>query len=89
MLQKHCGKFMLPVNGSVWLIKWAGSVLPGNPPLIPPPAPRQMLWMLLKPERLKEIEQEVVERLIELSPEIREAVQLAGHYLTCSAQKCC
>jgi transposase len=52
----------------------------GNPPLIPMPAPRQTLWMLLKPEKLKEPEQEVVKRLVELSPEIKEAVKLADNF---------
>jgi len=52
----------------------------GSPPLIPPPSPRQTLWMLLKPERLKEPEQEVIKRLVELSPEIKKAVKLADHF---------
>ena len=36
--------------------------------------------MLLKPERLKEPEQEVIKRLVELSPEIKKAVKLADHF---------
>jgi transposase len=52
----------------------------GSPPLIPPPSPRQTLWMLLKPEKIEEPEQEVTKRLIELSPEIKKAVKLAGHF---------
>jgi transposase len=52
----------------------------GSPPLIPPPSPRQTLWMLLKPEKIKEPEQEVIKRLVELSPEIKTAVKLAGHF---------
>jgi transposase len=52
----------------------------GSPPLIPPPSSRQTLWMLLKPEKLKEPEQEVIERLNELSPEIKKAVKLAKHF---------
>jgi len=52
----------------------------GSPPLIPPPSPRQTLWMFLKPEKLTESEQEVIKRLAELSPEIRKAVELAGRF---------
>ena len=52
----------------------------GSPPLIPTPSPRQTLWMLLKPEKLKEPEQEVIKRLVELSPEIEKAVKLADHF---------
>jgi transposase len=52
----------------------------GSPPLIPPPSPRQTLWMLLKPEKLKEPEQEVIERLIELSPEIKKAAKLTSNF---------
>lgn len=52
----------------------------GSPPLIPPPSPRQTLWMLLKPEKLKEPGQEVIKRLVELSPEIKKAVKLADHF---------
>jgi transposase len=52
----------------------------GVPPLIPMPSPRQTLWMLLKPEKLKEPEQEVIKRLVELSPEIKEAVKLADNF---------
>jgi transposase len=52
----------------------------GSAPLIPPPSPRQTLWMLLKPEELNETEQEVVKRLAELSLEIKKAVELAGHF---------
>ena len=52
----------------------------GGPPLIPTPSPRQTLWMLLKPEKLKEPEQEVIKSLVELSPEIEKAVKLANHF---------
>jgi len=52
----------------------------GSPPLIPPPSPRRTLWMLLKPEKLKEPDHEVIKRLVELSPEIKKAVKLAGHF---------
>jgi transposase len=52
----------------------------GSPPLIPPPSPRQTLWMLLKPEQIKEPGQEVIKRLVELSPEIKKAVKLADHF---------
>jgi transposase len=52
----------------------------GSPPLIPPPSPRQTLWMLLKPEKFKEPEQEVIKRLVELSPEIKKATKLANHF---------
>jgi transposase len=51
-----------------------------NPPLIPTPSPRQTLWMLLKPEKLKEPEQEVINRLVELSPEIKKGMKLADHF---------
>jgi hypothetical protein len=36
--------------------------------------------MLLKPEKLKEPEQEVIKRLIELSPEIKRATKLASRF---------
>jgi transposase len=36
--------------------------------------------MLLKPEKLKEPEQEVIERLIELSPEIKKAAKLTSNF---------
>jgi hypothetical protein len=36
--------------------------------------------MLLKPEKIKEPEQEVIKRLVKLSPEIKTAVKLAGHF---------
>jgi transposase len=52
----------------------------GAPPLIPPPSPRQTLWMLLKPEKLNEAEREVVKRLTELAPEVKAAVELAGKF---------
>jgi len=52
----------------------------GSPPLIPTPSPRRTLWMLLKPEKLKEPEQEVIKRLVQSSPEIKRAVNLADHF---------
>jgi transposase len=36
--------------------------------------------MLLKPEKLKEPEREVIKRLVELSPEIKKATKLANHF---------
>jgi len=36
--------------------------------------------MLLKPEKFKEPEQEVIKRLVELSPEIKKATKLANHF---------
>jgi hypothetical protein len=52
----------------------------GGPPMTPTTSPRQALWMLLKPEKLKEPEQEVIKRLVELSPEIKKAVKLADNF---------
>lgn len=59
----------------------------GNPPLIPLPSPKQALWMLLKPEKLNEDEQEVVKRLTLLSPEINKAIELATDFCLLMKEK--
>lgn len=52
-----------------------------DPPLMPAPSPRRTLWMLLRPERLKEAEQQVVETLCRLSPEVEQATALARRFM--------
>lgn len=51
------------------------------PPLMPAPSPRRALWMLLKPERLNEAEQQVVENICRLSPEVERATELARRFM--------
>jgi transposase len=50
-------------------------------PLMSAPGPRRAVWMLLKPEKLKEAEQQVVETLCRLSPEVRQATALAHRFM--------
>ena len=45
--------------------------------------------MLLKPEKLKEPEQEVIERLIELSPEIKKAAKLTSNFYQLMKERKC
>jgi transposase len=49
-------------------------------PLMSVPGPRRAVWMLLKPEKLKEAEQQTVENLCRLSPEVAQATELAGSF---------
>lgn len=49
--------------------------------LIPTPSPRKTVWMLLKPEELETKEQEMIERLCRLSPEVKAAQELALSFL--------
>jgi transposase len=51
-----------------------------DPPLMPVPGPRRAAWMLLKPERLKEADSQMVENLCRLSPEVAEATVLARRF---------
>jgi len=51
------------------------------PPLMPAPSPRRAVWMLLKPERLKEAEQQMVENLCRLSPEVEQATALTRRFM--------
>ena len=50
-------------------------------PLMSVPGPRRAVWMLLKPEKLKEAEQQVVETLCRLSPEAKQATVLARRFM--------
>jgi transposase len=52
-----------------------------DPPLMPAPSPRRALWMLLKPERLKEAEQHVVTNICRLSPEVERATELTRRFM--------
>lgn len=52
-----------------------------NTLLMSAPGPRRAVWMLLKPERLKETEQQVVETLCQLSPEVKQATALARRFM--------
>ena len=54
----------------------SGSTSKRAPPTRPPP-PRETAWMLLQPERLKDKERAVVERLSQLFPELKAAQELA------------
>lgn len=49
--------------------------------LIPTPSPRKTVWMLLKPEELKNQEREMIERLCRLSPEVKTARELALSFM--------
>lgn len=51
-----------------------------DPPLMPAPSPRRAVWMLLKPEGLREAEPQVVENLCRLSPEVAQATELARRF---------
>jgi transposase len=51
-----------------------------DPPLMPVPSPRRAVWMLLKPEGLKEAEPQVVENLCQLSPEVAQATELTRRF---------
>jgi transposase len=51
-----------------------------DPPLMSVPSPRRAVWMLLKPEGLKEAEPQVVENLCRLSPEVAQATGLARRF---------
>jgi transposase len=48
---------------------------------MPAPSPRQAMWMLLKPEGLKESQSEMIGELRRLSPEIKNAADLACRFL--------
>ena len=54
----------------------SGSTSKRMPPVRPPP-PREAAWRLLQPERLKEEERAVIDRLCQLFPVIKEAQELA------------
>jgi len=45
------------------------------------PSPRQAVWMFLKPEGLKESQREMIDELCRLSPEIKNAADLACRFL--------
>jgi transposase len=47
----------------------------------PAPSPRQVVWMLLKLEGLKESQSEMIDELCRLSPEIKIAAELAQRFL--------
>lgn len=51
-----------------------------DPPLMPVPSPRRAVWMLLKPEGMKEAEPQVVENLCRLSPEVAQATELTRRF---------
>jgi len=48
---------------------------------MPAPSPRQAVWMLLKPEGLKESQSEMIDELCRLSPEVKNAADLACRFL--------
>jgi transposase len=54
----------------------SGSTTKRVPPMRPPP-PRETAWMLLQPERVKDEQQIVVERLCQLFPDLKAAQELA------------
>jgi len=58
-----------------------------DPPLMPAPSPRRALWMLLKQEGLKEAEQQVVENLCRLSPEVAQATELACRFMQMARER--
>ncbi len=45
------------------------------------PSARQALWMLLRPEKLKDEEQKIIEHLCQLSPEVSKAQELARGFI--------
>jgi transposase len=48
---------------------------------MPAPSPRQAAWMFLKPEGMKESQREMINELCRLSPEIKNAADLACRFL--------
>lgn len=58
-----------------------------DPPLMPAPSPRRAVWMLLKPEGLKETEQQVVENLCRLSPEVAQATGLTRRFIQMTRER--
>jgi transposase len=56
------------------------------PPMRPPP-PREAAWRLLQPERLKEGERAVIDRLCQLFPAIKEAQELALEFTSMARQR--
>lgn len=64
----------------------SGSTPKRVPPMRPPP-PREAAWRLLQPERLKEEERAVIDRLCQLFPAIKEAQELALEFTSMVRQR--